>query len=705
MLIPEVCLGNLEVIHQVQVPHYVCRVMLSSTVLFTTPNSEKLQNYCNPDNLLTLGSISHCLIDNFDHNLDSINDFLSFCNNNISLKQFYDGYNQSKSIITAPPSGSDFLANSTSLPPGVYSSPKPYNLPIKFKQKDVLQQFKANWNGFNQTNYSIWFGLSLILYWVLIILIATVNNWSYWIIPNLIKKCHNYYLNLFRSNFILAPLFSNNHARSRTNGNWIHYFVPLRFEALVLLGWLLLCIFFLIFQNHPRSSGTVAFTVGLRIGVLVIFSIPVLILFPGRNNFLQWLTGWPYYRFLLFHRWIGRIVFTMLIVHAICLTIATKRLDLYDFWFETTWLRLGAVAITSISLVIITSFQYFRKCNYEGFVISHIILVVIFIIGCWLHVKPRGHKFLYPFYSIIAIWSFDRLIRILRLICFGIQKADIKLINDDTLKIVSNRPHWWVPHPGSHGFVYIVNQHFFWQSHPFTIVDSVTQPNTISFYIKVKNGMTHKLKSELRTKPECQGVYRIIVEGPYSQQLPLRKFENVVFLAGGNGVPGLYFEALKLIRNNQTKVSTKRVRFYWIIHNFESINWFYPELLLLKNTFIEPIIYITQPEMSVEEFNTSFKQEPNSYLRFKNFDTVTSSLSSKVSLSDIKQNLNFIKFCQGRPNIQHIVNEEVEIAQGAIAFAVCSCEIMVDDTRLAVRNALSKETSKRIDYFEELQGW
>lgn len=691
------CLADMQIVGKSSVANYVCRVMLSSTVIQVVPDKAGFQNFCNPENYLTLGSISHCLIDNFNNNLAYNDDFLHFCKGNISHEEFYNGYTAAIPYITDPPAGSDWLASSPLLPPGVYSFPVFYTYPIRFKQQDVLQQFNSNWNAFNQTNWSIWFGLTLVLYWFAIMLVAALNHWGYWIIPLVVKKLHGPVINWFRRTFILAPLFRKRHAKTKSFAGYI----PLRFETLGILGFILLCIFFLIFQNHQRAPDIVAFTAGLRTGVLVIFTLPLLILFPGRNNFMQWLTGWPYSRFLVFHRWIGRIVFVLLIVHAILMTIALKGFHLYNYWFHEAWLRWGAVGIASVTLIVITSFQIFRQFYYEIFVIIHIILVAFFIAGGWIHAKPRGDMYLYPFYAAIAVWGFDRVIRFIRLLTFGIQKATIQVINNDTLKIVSNRPKWWIPHPGAHAFVHFWKLNCFWQSHPFTLVDSVVEPNTVSFYIKVKDGITKQLKREIEAKSNSQGQYRIIVEGPYSQKLPLHKFENVVFFAGGNGVPGLYHEALKLIRNKQTSASTKHVKFYWVIRNFNYINWFYSELLQFENSIVRPIIYVTQPEITIEKFNTS-KHEKNS--DSSDLDT-PESLVSKVSLYDIKQHLSFIEFREGRPNVQPIVEEEVELANGAVAISVCAPEAMVDDTRLAVRNVLSKETSKRIDYFEEIQGW
>lgn len=702
------CAADLEIKRYNEIPLYVCKVLLSSTVLYTEPDKDGFQDYCDPDNINTLGSISHCLIENFKDDPVYIEEFLKSCKGDISVEQFYNGYDESKSIITPPPPGSDKRSGSYSLPVGVYSEPVPYDLPIQFKQEITDIQLEANWKQAQQTNYSLWFGLVLILYWLAVMMVSAIGHWSYWLVPGLVKSSKGKFINAFRSHFVLAPTLTKHHAKPKSKGTYFGYYVPLRFETIALIGWFILCVVFLAAEIHPRGPSLVAFSVGLRTGVLIIFAMPLLILFPGRNNFLQYVTGWSFSRFITLHRWIGRILFLLLVVHAITFTIALFKMEYYYIWFEEAWLRWGAVGIAAASLIVITSFQFFRKRLYELFVILHIALVVVFIIGGWIHSEPRGEKYLIPFYVSVAVWAFDRFVRLLRLLSYGVQKANIELINEDTLKIIANRPSWWTPHPGAHAFVHILTPYHFWQSHPFTLIDSVEEPNTISFYVKVKNGITKEIKNQLLEKLNNRDSYRVIVEGPYSQQLPLRKFENVVFLAGGNGIPGLYYEARKLIENSSSRLTTRRVKFYWVIRDLNSIDWFYPELLRFKDTMIDVIVYVTRPEKGEENFNPEQEEttsESSSYLNVPNKFTTTKSITDKVSMSDIQQNLHFVEFREGRPNVPEIVLEEVHLSEKAVAFTVCANEVMVDETRLAVRNILGKDTSKRIDYFEEIQGW
>ena len=60
-------------------------------------------------------------------------------------------------------------------------------------------------------------------------------------------------------------------------------------------------------------------------------------------------------------------------------------------------------------------------------------MAALYIAGTWVHVEPFGYVwFVYP---AVAVWCFDRLVRIGRLIAFGFPKAEITLLANDTLKL------------------------------------------------------------------------------------------------------------------------------------------------------------------------------------------------------------------------------------------------------------------------------
>ena len=109
--------------------------------------------------------------------------------------------------------------------------------------------------------------------------------------------------------------------------------------------------------------------------------MPPLVLFAGRNNFMQWVSGWPYARFVYIHKWISRVVFMMSIAHGVGMTYNGKGIGKYYTRNAKPYVRWGYVALVAMSIMVFQGFSYFRRTNYEVFVGVHIILAVFAIAG------------------------------------------------------------------------------------------------------------------------------------------------------------------------------------------------------------------------------------------------------------------------------------------------------------------------------------
>ena len=88
--------------------------------------------------------------------------------------------------------------------------------------------------------------------------------------------------------------------------------------------------------------------------------------------------------------------------------------------------------------ILVQGMLFLRRRNYEVFLILHIVLAAVFIFGAWIHVNNLYCVWFY--YTSAAIWGFDRIIRIIRLYAFGFPQADVYLLPDDTLKVVTPKP-------------------------------------------------------------------------------------------------------------------------------------------------------------------------------------------------------------------------------------------------------------------------
>lgn len=589
------------------------------------------------------------------------------------------------------------------------------DFPISFDMKT----FRTYRNGlgmylFNY-NYSFYYGAGLLSYWALVILIAAICNWTMRLFPSLTNKFVGPKSNLYRKWVTLSALKNRKKTNEHvTKLSFFSFLIPTRFETIICSIFLALVILASGSQiksvpGNPQftnKTGELARLIGDRTGITVNFIVPLLILFAGRNNFLQWVTRWNFATFITYHRWVSRIVILLVIAHAITFSVQDKIALKYDKRMKKPFMIWGTVAGVAGGFILLQGMMFFRRRMYEIFLLIHITLACLFIVGGWYHTDKTGYSHFY--WACAAIWAFDRAVRIGRLISFGIPNATLELLARETLKITVPKPKYWKSIPGGHAFIHFIHPTCFWQSHPFTFTTSNESNNYITLYIKIKGGATHSVYQKLVKSPGQICKMRVAVEGPYGEPSGARQYKNVNFIAGGNGIPGIYSECLDLAQRNRDQ----RLKLIWVIREWKSISWFYQELKYLKNTNIETTIYVTRPD-SLSELeqlekclvgneNTTEEEELKKDIKDLSGDE-TNSFDSSV-ISTIKNELSHITFLEGRPSMEDYVEKEITSSDGTIAFTTCGHPIMVDDIRYYVVNNLDK-SPYRVEFFEQLQVW
>jgi hypothetical protein len=219
-----------------------------------------------------------------------------------------------------------------------------------------------------------------------------------------------------------------------------------------------------------------------RTGVLSYANLGLAIVFSGRNNLLFAITGWSQTTFLTIHRWVSRVATVQAIVHSIIYTITyfwsggaagyyAEAAKAYYWW--------GIIATTAMGIAICVSVLPIRLRAYEFFLITHIVLAILAIAGCWYHVELRFKRrwgYEVWIYLAMAFWGFDRLMRFVRVAWFndwtGVTPSFVeKIPGSSFLQITVFPGKRWINSmgPGKHTFLAFPGK--FWESHPFTIAD------------------------------------------------------------------------------------------------------------------------------------------------------------------------------------------------------------------------------------------
>ncbi|EKD20113.1 uncharacterized protein L3040_002212 [Drepanopeziza brunnea f. sp. 'multigermtubi'] len=228
------------------------------------------------------------------------------------------------------------------------------------------------------------------------------------------------------------------------------------------------------------KKNEIATYVANRTGVLSFANLGIAILFAGRLNPLILLSGLSQNACLTFHRWAARVSTAQAIVHSIIYTVTYfwdgGKQAYYDevkkayYWW-------GIVATVLMSLGLAFSILPLRKAQYEIFLVAHVIMAIMVLIGCWYHIELRfGTSWGYEvwLYICIAFWSFDRLAR------FGLARyrnmwgTTTQAVAELTpgghfIKLTVYPGKKWTFGPGQHAFLFFPSTGRFWENHPFSI--------------------------------------------------------------------------------------------------------------------------------------------------------------------------------------------------------------------------------------------
>lgn len=580
---------------------------------------------------------------------------------------------------------------------------------------------------------SFYYGIGMIGYWVLVMVVATVIHWTKWFFPGAYKRLTGPFVNRFRRYVTLPATFSRNKTNEQPFLKVLDALLPSRLESLIIFGFMIVvialnaCHYYFVRGDPLFATKKEAMLryVADRTGITATVNIPLVILFAGRNNICQWITGWNYATFVAFHKWVARFVFTLVTIHAICFSVAYSIEGYYYEEMKEMFLICGTFATVAGGIMLVQGMLVLRRNSYEVFLLFHIALAVLFIAGGWVHVQELGYSVF--FYVTTGLWGLDRLVRICRLCFFGCPKAEVALLANETLKVVVPRPKYWKPIPGGHAFLHFMRPTCFWQLHPFTFTTTSSvsagpedilnarENDKIVMYLKVKGGVTHGLYKYLVNHPGRTATIRVSLEGPYGEASQARIFDTAVFIAGGNGIPGLYSEIADLATKSANP--KQRLKLHWVIRDYKSLTWFHDELLSLKDSKIECTVHVTQPQLSATEdqpnvvSRSSTELDENSGAMHENEKAKEdekviekADLNSSV-IEDIKSRLGHITFLEGRPSMAEVVKHEIEESNELIAFVACGHPLMVDELRYQIAHSLDDVHGKRVDFFEQLQVW
>lgn len=298
--------------------------------------------------------------------------------------------------------------------------------------------------------------------------------------------------------------------------------------------------------------------------------------------------------------------------------------------------------------------------------------------------------------GVIILWVFERLARVAKLayrnIGNGGTHAECEVLPGDAVRVTMKLARPWRFHPGQHAYIHMPSVGFL-TNHPFTVAWSEEEKDmsmekglpqnsadileirrsTVSFIIRRRTGFTDRLWKKAEKSPSGRFTTTTFLEGPYGNQ-NLHSYGTVLLFAAGVGITHQVPHVRDLVSgySNHT-VAARKVVLIWVIQNPEHLEWIRPWMTTIlalpkRREVLRILLFVTRPR----------------------------------STKEIQSPSASVQMFPGKPNIQSIIDREVESAVGAIGVSVCGVGALADDVRKACRTWMDRVS---IDFHEESFSW
>lgn len=251
----------------------------------------------------------------------------------------------------------------------------------------------------------------------------------------------------------------------------------------------------------------------------------------------------------------------------------------------------------------------------------------------------------------------------------------------------------WNFKPGQHAYLYMPAIGA-WTSHPFSVAWSeeaskvdeknglittrqdilAMQKTSMSFVIRARTGFTGKLLKKAEEAPDGKFWTTCYAEGPYGGQHKMHSYGTVMLIAGGVGITHQVPHVRDLVAGyaNGT-VAARRLLLVWVIQSPEHLEWIRPwmtEILAMdkRRDILRIMLFVSRPRSTKEIHSPSAT----------------------------------VQMFPGRPNIETLLDLEIDNVVGALGVSVCGSGALSDDVRKAVR---SRQHMSNIDFVEEAFTW
>jgi NAD(P)H-flavin reductase len=198
--------------------------------------------------------------------------------------------------------------------------------------------------------------------------------------------------------------------------------------------------------------------------------------------------------------------------------------------------------------------------------------------------------------------------------------------------------------------------------------------SSVSFVIRARTGFTYKLLKKAESAPEGRSYAKLYLEGPYGSHHVMHSYGTVMLIAGGIGITHQVPHVRDLVQGYASgTVAIRRLLLVWIVQTPEHLEWIRPwmtQILAMdqRRDVLRVMLFISRPR----------------------------------STKEIQSPSATVQMFPGRPNLETLVDMEIESQVGAMGVSVCGSGSLSDDVRQVVRQ---RQARTNIDFHEEAFSW
>lgn len=534
-----------------------------------------------------------------------------------------------------------------------------------------------------------------------------------------------------KKHLLYAPLGRKRHNREIQLSSAINIgTLPSRFQTILIILYVASQFVYCVFLDYNANvkAALVAELRG-RSGTLAVLNMVLLFLLAGRNNPLIPILRLSFDTYNLLHRWLGRLVVLESVVHTTAW--AVNACDEQDFSHmlerirSTPFFTWGLVGTVSMVFLCLHSPSPIRHAFYETFLHMHQLAAFLALLCVYMHLSIDGLPQKPWLKAIIAIWVFDRLARLTRLIYlnFSFKKGRTKLVVEalpgEACRVTFHLPKRVRIRAGSHVYAYIPSIAM-WMSHPFSVawvepsscvtstagteefsqnqlnaapispsllekqaivdldeyMENAQKSTTVSLIVGAQQGMTRKLYNTARTAPGQTLHTTGYIEGPYnSHAMNMGSYGTAVLFSAGAGITHhMLFVRDLIIRASEGRVATQQVYLIWSVRSTEHLTW-------------------------VREYMDQILQLPCR----RDILTIKLFVSKPKSSREIVSPSATVQMFPGRCRPDVVLDDILPQRVGATVVSVCGPGAFADEVRASTRDRIGKGAV--IDFAEEAFTW